>query len=901
MSDHTWTQEQLAAYVAGGLDAAEAERLLAHTCICDTCAAALASAVELDQRLDALFADVHPDTRLEDRLMLTLRTAPSSRSFAVTGWPRRAMTAVAAVLLLGAFGGVVGSLVNEGGLPMPGGMRSASLGRDAAPMSPPADRAPAGKLEGGLDAEAIARTQDISKAYDVYTDGRNVDAAVTSDPIGVPDKPGSDANAYAVPGLDPGKSGRSAAPRNERSNSLEHSTGATTYFVPGQLAPGAGGGAVGFGGGNTGGIGGFGGGGFAGGGFGGYPPGMSGPPSAGYGKGRPAAGPIAPGGGGSSLGPVPGGGMPPVTPASPVATAQPPKNTDPKLPPPMAPVNPEPVRRVVIRSGDMEFEVESFDAAIATVTKLVTSLQGAFVATVNSEKLPNGKVKGSITLRTPPEHLDGLVLDLRRELGKGGELKGVKISSQDITKQYTDMESRLKAARAMELRLLAIIKDGKGEIKQLLEAEKELGVWRTKIEEVEGELRYFSNLAALSTLTITLNEKELRTAVEVTEGERVQAGVEVEDVDKAYQELLAAITAAKGRIISSEVKQLAAGQFNAGLQFEVAPEQSGPLRDRLRMLGRVARLEIDRVQNTAGTPVPKDAKQKRGETEFVVQLYNLANVAPRETAVVQIAVTDVPAAYQAIREVLGKTTGRVLNATLNEQDRTNVTGQLDFEVRRTDEPTVRTAIDAAGEVVSRQVARAPESDAVTDSKVLYRATLLAAHKLKPRETTTMTVEVPDVEQATTVFGAQVAEAKGRQLDARSDRDRTGKVTAHLLYEVPLAAAAGVVERFKSAGTVRVHNSARDPQAPEGKYATARINVTLTGTEPIVAGNDGLWPPVKKGLTYSASVLLTSVTWVVFGLCVVLPWAVVGYGGYRVVRWAVRPAVVAVMPPTPPAA
>ena len=62
----------------------------------------------------------------------------------------------------------------------------------------------------------------------------------------------------------------------------------------------------------------------------------------------------------------------------------------------------------------------------------------------------------------------------------------------------------------METRLLQIIKDGKGEIKQLLEAEKELGLWRTKIEELEGEIRYYSNLASLSTLTVTLTEKEMR-------------------------------------------------------------------------------------------------------------------------------------------------------------------------------------------------------------------------------------------------------------------------------------------------------------------------------------------------------------------------------------------------------
>src|SRR5581483_8630449 len=110
---------------------------------------------------------------------------------------------------------------------------------------------------------------------------------------------------------------------------------------------------------------------------------------------------------------------------------------------------------------------------------------------------------------------------------------------------------------------------------------------------------------------------------------------------------------------------------------------------------------------------------------------------------------------------------------------------------------------AAGEVVSRQVTRAPESDSVTDTKVLYRATLLSAARLKPRELTTLGVEVEDVNAALAVFGAQVAEAKGRQVDSQGAHEASGRVTARVVYEVPLAAAAGLVERFKSAGVVRV--------------------------------------------------------------------------------------------------
>ena len=102
-----------------------------------------------------------------------------------------------------------------------------------------------------------------------------------------------------------------------------------------------------------------------------------------------------------------------------------------------------------------------------TVTKIVVE-EGGYVATTNSEKLPNGKVKGVIVVRVPPDHLDTLVMKLR-----AGRPEASELTAQDVTKQYTDTASQLRA-RAMEDRLLKIIKNSQGQIKDLLAAEKEL-------------------------------------------------------------------------------------------------------------------------------------------------------------------------------------------------------------------------------------------------------------------------------------------------------------------------------------------------------------------------------------------------------------------------------------------
>jgi hypothetical protein len=850
MSDHAWTLDNVAAYVAGGLSHDEDVRLEGHAAECPECAAALDQARALDQKLDVLFADRRPGPALEDRMIRSLREE-SARAVLRGRWFRKLAFGAAAAAVLGATGAGTSRIMDGDELPFPGTATFRSL---LAANSPEGNRLQGAPTAGLKPPNVPAVPGDGSVRY-----ARNADEAT------IPD---ADQMAQAIAGETTYRSSKGApVAANQASlarniygrSDAEEPAGGIAFsrdgssntlhadpFVPRQISSGKS---------------------------------KDDPaPSEDYFKPETALYAQPPGeskASGDGKGPAKSGPEAPPGPDKPKGSEAP-KTTDPV--PDSAPA------RKVIRTGEIEFEVDSFDGALAAVIKLVNGIKGGYVGTVNSDKLANGKVKGSIVVRVPPDTLDSLVLDLRRDLGKLGELKGQRVKSEDVTKQYTDLESRLKAARTMEQRLLQIIKEGKGEIKQLLEAEKELGVWRTKIEEFEGEIRYYANQVALSTLTITLAEKEIRAAADVVESERVQAGVEVEDVDKSYREALAAVTDARGRVTKSEVKQHSAGQFSAVLQFEVTPDAAGPLRDRLRQLGNLVRLEIDRVQQAeGGTTPPRDAKVRRGDTRFDVQLYNLAKVAPRETATVQLAVADVPAGYRALREAVEQVKGRVVTAQLNEQDRRNVTAQLDFEVRRADEAAVQATLGKAGEVLSRNVVRAPEAANMTDGKVLIRTALVSAAAVPPRLSVTLALEVADVDAAGAVFSEAVTQAQGRVIDAQVAHERSGRDTARLTYDVPLSAAAGLIANFKAAGTVRVDQATRNAQAPEGKLALARIEVTLSNSELIVPNDAGLGAQVKKGLTYSWRMLSWSVMWLVFGLCVVLPWALVGYGGYRLVR------------------
>jgi hypothetical protein len=1082
MSEHAFVHDNLAAYVAGGLDAAEGERVETHAAGCEACAAALRDARAFDHDLDALFVGTRPSPALEDRLIKVFRASSRPRRF--SPWHRKLAWGAAAAIGLGATGAGMSYFAGLDSLPFPGMERVDQAVAQNKPTNP----------------ETIFYTEP-SKVVSVYDNSQSMDRLKDERPDRTatynyfPPAQGAFPNDTNGIVWSDGQATDGASNSVMFSKQAPDSTMGAAWSYDRAGAPGGGslgmmggqgmmGGGFGFGrGGFGGGIGGMMGGG----------PGMMGrAPMGGGGGMRPGGGPQQGQHPPSSSTSKPEDGRSQakdgeakevreqegekkVPPTAPAASTPPPVQVDSFVPDAhrdklelkadgkmgdnksgkedkdreesrkndgqakgqdkgdqqsskpqddadgskgtgpgqvdpkkVQPPAEQPAARKVIRSGDIEFEVPSFDSAAAAVTKLVTNVKGAFVATVNSDKLPNGKVKGSLVVRVPPEQLDGLVLDLRRELGKDGELKGLRLASQDITKQYYDIESRLKAAKTMQERLLQIIKEGKGEIKQLLEAEKELGVWRTKIEEFEGEIRYYNSVVALSTLTVVLAEKSISSAVDIVEREIVQAGVEVDDVDKAREQVLTAVAEAKGRVTKAEMKQFAAGQFNANLLFEVPPGAGGPLRDRLRQIGTVMRLEIDRVQQAEGGQATRDAKVRRGDTLFNLSLYNVANITARETTTATLAVADVPAAYRSLEGTVVKVKGRIVDGRLNEQDRNSVTADLTFEVRRADEAAIQAALAAAGEIVSRNVSRAAVADNatnftdakvrfqvslkdvstlnaretttltfavsdvqgayktlhdavtlakgrilqaqlneqdrnnvtaqldfevrradeaaiqaamaaaevlartvgraepgqnVTDSRVKYRVGIGNVNQIRPREGFALRIEVTDVEQTAAVFAAQVKDAAGRIVSADTKQEPAGQVKARLLYAVPLAAAPALVEQLKKSGTVRAQETRRDPQAPDGKLAVAQIAVELESAESIVAKDSGVWPQVRNGLSTSAKVLLFSLSWIIFGALVVLPWALVGYGVYRLGRRMLAPPLPATstaVPATPPA-
>lgn len=473
----------------------------------------------------------------------------------------------------------------------------------------------------------------------------------------------------------------------------------------------------------------------------------------------------------------------------------PPRASEPPTPPPQ-PTPAQQYARKIIRNGEMEFEVDSFDSSFVTITKIVTE-QGGYVQSSSSDKLANGKVRGTVVVRVPPDQLDIFVLKLRAL----GDLKSQKISAQDVTKVYYDLESELKAGRAMEERLLNIIKTGKGEIKDLIEAEKQLGIYREKIEKLEGEIRYYNNLVSLSTMSITLTEKDIRAAAFASQTELVNMGVETEDVEKARTDAIKSIEDAKGRIIESNLKKYDAGQYAASIVCEVAPEQSGPLIDRLRQIGKVARLDIDRKQTAPGeVPAGKDVRVEKKDTRFAISIYNLANIAPRQTTNINLAVPTVEEAYTAIRGIVEKNKGRIVNASLNRQKPEQTTATINFEVPSAAADATLAELRTGREVMMLTMTENPDTQNVTAAKRGFALQVASIASVQPRQLEQITLSTRTAVADTfnkLLTDAQKAGAR-IMLSQLNDQDRSN-VTGTLDVEVMRDKEAEMRDALKGAG------------------------------------------------------------------------------------------------------
>lgn len=164
----------------------------------------------------------------------------------------------------------------------------------------------------------------------------------------------------------------------------------------------------------------------------------------------------------------------------------------------------EAMNRKILRNAEISLEVASPQDAQRKVTTIAESL-GGFVVTSESKQRDTGdpastELQVSLVVRVPEQQF-GSALDQIR--ATGSRVVQEKVTGQDVTEEFIDLEARIKTQKALELQFLEIMKQA-NKVADALEVQRQIADVRTEIEKLEGRKRFLQNRASLSTIAVNL-------------------------------------------------------------------------------------------------------------------------------------------------------------------------------------------------------------------------------------------------------------------------------------------------------------------------------------------------------------------------------------------------------------
>ena len=171
---------------------------------------------------------------------------------------------------------------------------------------------------------------------------------------------------------------------------------------------------------------------------------------------------------------------------------------------------PDDLPRMIIYNGNLILVLADTEAGQDAVVAIAESA-GGYTSGTSSYSYGSGLRRIDLTLRVPAEAFSS-TMDALRALAM--EVTQDSISSQDVTQEYVDLESRLKALEVKEARLKELMEEAE-DTEAVLAVYAELSATQIQIEETKGRMRYLERQSAMATITVSLVPDELSRPVEI--------------------------------------------------------------------------------------------------------------------------------------------------------------------------------------------------------------------------------------------------------------------------------------------------------------------------------------------------------------------------------------------------
>lgn len=176
--------------------------------------------------------------------------------------------------------------------------------------------------------------------------------------------------------------------------------------------------------------------------------------------------------------------------------------------------------RKIILHANMILESEAFDDTCGKIENAAQKA-GGYISSSNFYSAGSmlSDRSANFTVRVPVEKYSAFLGDV----DSAGTVIERSEYSDDVTREYVDIESRLKALRAQETRLLELMEQA-GSLKDLLSVQEQLTEVQYQIEDYTASKNTYDNLVSYSTVELEVHEVTRATAItENTYASRVGA------------------------------------------------------------------------------------------------------------------------------------------------------------------------------------------------------------------------------------------------------------------------------------------------------------------------------------------------------------------------------------------
>jgi hypothetical protein len=161
----------------------------------------------------------------------------------------------------------------------------------------------------------------------------------------------------------------------------------------------------------------------------------------------------------------------------------------------------------IIKQAFLKFETSDLEDTFNQIQTAIKQNNGN-IQSDSQQKNYDNNLSRSITIRIPSQNFDVFLQSISKGVSYFDQKE---ITSQNVTEQYIDLNSRLKTKRKLEARYLEILQRAT-KVSEILEIEKQISTIREEIEAKEGQLKYLESSVSESAITIefykTIAQKE---------------------------------------------------------------------------------------------------------------------------------------------------------------------------------------------------------------------------------------------------------------------------------------------------------------------------------------------------------------------------------------------------------